>query len=1033
MNVYLTGVNVTKSLKKNSSKKVIKSQKEKILKESINKLKEDTNVANEGDISSDQVKVSFVTSKEATNKTNQILSSKEENNDIYSNKINSNNFISNEDKNKNNKFLTERDFSKMRINEYKKKKNNELISNEIKNEYVEYIMFKEPKYADFDKISEEYQKQLYSSYQKYNNNLLVIKRKKEELKLIISIIEKSLVNNYFLKDSSMLPVYEKLIEKVKLDILTKKQEHDGYHNLYEELYNKNYTIKRKVLDEIEIDTINNNFYDQYKILKNHAIVQVSKKQEILNQIEEYGKKMGEDHDKELKQKNKILKDLRLHIEVFKEDEKDLLNKLTKIKKKREEITELIKEKIERNQTIHNSLGYLVVRYHRSFISMNKIFRSVNAKNLDDVLYDVSYINHNFNQLKKRIVAVNQNISDLNSEYGKLCLELENIKNKINVEEEKNKTTYRREDTDRYDQIKKEMKKLNEDKYKINEIIEKSKGTFQKGIVFLFQNTKILIKRIKPLKKVISPKLAYMIKKYKNIPFSVDYNNINKDFLKTFAFIFFKYSHVLFYLYLNSMSSGININNLSEIYELKSLYNKDTLKKYEAGIKKSLETYDRRVKLRQEKQKEINSQSRRKELEKQMKKNKEENNITTQNKIFKRFLNYLNNKYNPHIKERPKKDSDYLYSKESSKNSTSFFFTGIDYVKQSKPTDKDSSKNNSLNGTRSKFRQTFHKDKDNEIKDNTISFREKQDFLLKNENKFKNIFYRYQNVLIKENEKNLLYQKKFNKQMPRSNSQPRLDRKINFFKNNYPLTNKLKRPKENFEKKITRPKLMDENYEYDEDENDQRRSISVPMKKNKTFSNFIFFKLNKDRASIYKKMNDLRKLQMAYFGGRFLNTHNINNGQNVIQGSNNLFDEIVSNYFKRQNQDSNYDRNKKRKSNFRKKLVEKISANRKLRDKTSFLNKNRNNTLKSDFRTNKTFDRFKKKNRDRINYSAKSKKIGGTSKNNDRAINKYKKMEHKKLYSKSIYEEKNEDNNKKLKDKFRSKSTKNIFKEEKNKK
>ena len=97
MNVYLTGVNVTKSLKKNSSKKVIKPQKEKILKESINKLKEDTNLANEGDISSDQVKVSFVTSKEATNKTNQILSSKEENNDLNSNKINSNNFISNEE------------------------------------------------------------------------------------------------------------------------------------------------------------------------------------------------------------------------------------------------------------------------------------------------------------------------------------------------------------------------------------------------------------------------------------------------------------------------------------------------------------------------------------------------------------------------------------------------------------------------------------------------------------------------------------------------------------------------------------------------------------------------------------------------------------------------------------------------------------------------------------------------------------------------------------------------------------------------
>ena len=155
-----------------------------------------------------------------------------------------------------------------------KKKNNVAISNEIKNEYVEYIMLKEPKYADFDKISKEYQSQLYSSYQRYNQNILIIEKKKKELELIVSIIEKSLVNNFFLKDSSMLPVYEKMIEKVKLDIMTKKQEHDGYHKLYEELYNKNFILKRKVLEEVEIDRKNNIFYDQYKILKSHAIVQV---------------------------------------------------------------------------------------------------------------------------------------------------------------------------------------------------------------------------------------------------------------------------------------------------------------------------------------------------------------------------------------------------------------------------------------------------------------------------------------------------------------------------------------------------------------------------------------------------------------------------------------------------------------------------------------------------------------------------------------------------------------------------------------
>ena len=1004
MDVYLTGVNIKKSPRKKSStksNKLIKSPKPKIIQVNKPKIKEETNVVNEGEISSDQVHVSFITSKEGSNKTNQVISSRDMNNVIETNKINSkNNFISIEDKKKSNKkFLSKRDFNQIHDIDSLRKKREQLMSKELKDEYVEYIMLKEPKYADFDKISEEYQRRLYLNYQKYNNNLLIIKRKKKEVKLIVSLIEKSLVNNYFLKDSSMLPVYERLIEKVKLDILTKKQEHDGYHNLYEELYNKNYTIKRKVLDEIDIDTINNNFYDQYKILKNHAIVQVSKKQDVLNQIEEYQKKLNEAHDKELKQKNKILKDLRLHIEVFKEDEKDLLNKLTKIKNKREEITELIQQKIERNHTIHNSLRYLLVRYHKSFISMNKIFRSVNAKNLEDVLIDVGYINHKFIQLKKRTVEINQSISELNSEYVKLCMRLTKIKEEIDIEEEKNKTSYSREDKNRVVEIRKEMKKINDDKYKINEIIQKEKGTFQKGITFLFQKIKIVVKTIKPLRKVISKKLTFMIKKYKHIPFSVDYNNINKDFLKNFAFIFFNYGNIMFYLYLNSMSSGLNTTNLTENYELKSLYNRDTLKKYEIGVQKSLETYNRRIKLKKEKQNEISSQARKKELERKMKKEKEEYSVTTQNKLFKRFLNYLNSKNIPQKKEKDRHNKDYLSSKESSKNSTSLFFTGIDLAKPSKYNEKESSKNNSLNSTKNKFRIIK---KEYDYKDNrAISFKEKKEYLINNMNKFKNIFNKYQNVLIQENERNLLFKKKFGKQLPRSQSQPRIMRKINF-----PLSNKIKQEKEiNSQKTLTKPILMDDDYTYDEDENDQKKTRSVPLKKNKTFSNFIFFKLNKDRANIYKKMNDLRKLQMAYFGGRFLNTHNIDNEPNK-EGMN-IFDEFMGNYLQRQNKENEYNKVKKRRANFGKNLVETISANKKFYDKTNYFVKKRNNILKNSFKTNDTYERRKNNNNNnnkRINYSAMNIKGKYNLVKNERSFNRYKKVAQKNHYSKSLGDE-----------------------------
>ena len=890
------------------------------------------------------------------------------------------------------------------------------MTNGLKGEYVEFIMFNEPRYADFDKISEEYRKHLYASYQKYNNNLLIIKRKKEEVKYLISVIEKSLVNNYWLKDSSMLPIYEKRIESVKLDILTKKQEYDGYFKLYEELYNQNYTIKRKVLDEIDIDTVNNNFFDQYKILKKHAIIQVAKKQESLSQIEEYEKKMREDYDKEMIQKNKILKDLQLHIEVFKEDEKDLLKKLDKIRKKREEITNLIQQKIERNSTIHNNIDYHIGRYHRSFISINKIFKSVNAQNLEDVLIDVGYIKYNFNHLRNRIIEVNKEISQLNNEYGKLCEQLEKIKQDTIKEVQKKKRTYKREDSDRVDEIRNELKKLNEDKVKINEINQKNIGTFQSGITFLFQKIKTLVKNIKILKKVISPNLVLMLKKYKNIPFSVDYNNVNKDFIKNFAFLFFKFSHIIFYLYLNSMSLGINTNTSNEKLELKYLYNKDSLNKYEEGMKRSLETYERRIKLKQEKQRELNSLTKQIEIEKKMKNNLEENSITTQNKIFQKFINYLNKKELSQKKDKRK--SDHL-SRESSKNTISFFFTGVNILKSSHNNNKDSSKNSSLNGTRSKFGITNYKD--NEIYDKTISYKDKRDFLLKNQNKLKNIFHNYQNASIRENERNLYLQKKAKKFLPRSKSQPRIKNKF-FFRNNFPLTNKAKNEKEeNSEKQNKKPLLMDEDYEYDNDDNIQIKVGNLPSKKNKNFQNLTFFKLNKDRANIYKKMNDLRVLQMAYLGGRFIKT-NINS-TNILQGSPNFFDEYINNIFKRQNKENIRDKKKNKRDNFKKKLVEKISANRKLRDNSSFLIKKRISFYRNELNGNSTFDKFKINRKNKLSYYVLNKETVNATTKNDRNINRYQKLESNnnlKLYSKSVSVEREMQKNKN-----KNKITKNI--------
>ena len=929
MSVYLTGVHTIKT-PKNKNKEKIEKDKE------INKDKSDII---EEDVSSESDKKGgYENLRNNLKKSYELLKKSLTNNQdekIINNLNINNNYISKEDQNKNNKnknnFLTERDFSLIRHQALENKKNNEMLANELKEDYLEYIMQKEPKYADFDKIFEDYRKKIYSSFQKYNNNLLVISRKKEEKIKISAEIEKSLVNNYFLKDSSMLPVYESLIQKIKMDILTKQQEHDGYKKIHEELYNKNFTLRRKVLDEIDIDRTNEYFYDQYKILKNHAVVQVSKKQDTLNQIEEYKQKMIEAHEKELKQKNKILKDLKLEIEVFKEDEKELLNKLKKLKVKKELLNKSIKEKEKRLK--NNEFNYIhsIKRYQRSYISMNKIFKSVNAKNLEDVLVDVNHIKSKFNNLKNSIISLNKDISNLNGEYSQYKNELMNIekhialnKNKINIfnEEEQNKII----------EIKNNLKKIKENNLRTKEIIQNNIGSYQNGITFIFQKIKSLVINIEILNEMISPKLSEIINKYKNSPFTIDYNNIDNEFLKNFAYLFFQFSNIIFYLSLRSMTSGINSDYVSKKNFIIPIYNKILLNKYAAGVRKSIKEFGRRTILKIEKIKELNEKIKK---EKQIKKNIDnellnmENKAVTQNQMFNRFIEYLHNKDNNN-----NSNSNIYNDKNDFKNKNSFFFTGIDSVKVTQ------SRNNETSSVISSvnYDENVSKVNQNIINNNNskgfgFTLQQKEEFLQKNKNKVMNIFSKYQNTLVKENDKHLYYQKKNMKKMPRARSQERISKKPKIIKQNPIIENKRKIiQEESNEKKKSMP-LLDENYEYDEDDEKEeiKNKENILLKQNKTYSKFSFFKLNKDRANIYKKLNDLRKLQMAYFGGRFLNTK-ISSGMNDTYGAN-TFDDFVNNIYRTQNEYNRIFRINKNKSNYGNNFSDGFRTNKKLTNRT----------------------------------------------------------------------------------------------------
>ena len=930
MKVYLTGIDAIKASRRNYNQKEVKKPKKK-----SNNYEEENDGIKEESVNEEERPTKRSKKSKRNNKINTIEIKK------------TNNFISFDDMNNNRrkktKFFTQKDFDKHRKIIFENQKNKDIIAEELKEDFLDFLMLKEPKYADFDKISEDLQKQIYENYQTYNKNLLEIESRKKILKDLLWELEKSLLSNYYVLDNSLLPQKEELIEKAKLDILTKQQEYEGYKKIYDDLYNQNYLIKRQVLDEIDIDRANEDFHDQYKLLEIHAIVQVSKKQDSLNQIEEYYKKLLEDHEKEFKNKNKVLKDLRLEIEVFKEDEKDLIHKLRKLKAKRNEIKKQNKERQRKNYAYHENLIKNVKRFQKSFISMNKIFRSVNANNLDDVLLDVNSINGRFNNLKNMIVKKNQEISNLNAKYSRLNKEIENIKKEIKLNKHKKVEAFTQKEQDKIFKIKTMFKSEKDEQNEIREEIQKQIGVFQNGIIFLFHKIKALVLNIKLLKNVVPPKLFQLVQKYKNSNYRLNYDNINKKFFKQFSFLFFQYCNIVFYLTLRMMNLGINVEekkNKNEILMVQ-VDKKQYLNLYEDKIKKTLKEYKHRSELKVIKQKELNEKAKQRELQEKIDNQlMEENKSLNKKQMYKKFIEYLRAKEEKKNTSKNKASNNMTKRNNSKKNS--FFFTGIDSVKISRSNILESSSSSSSSSSYKEGETSsqigFKKKKEKNI---IIPFKQKEEFLEVNKNKLINMFSKYQNNLVKDGMPNIYVKKKVtNNGLKKSKSilTPKLvnnnfeSQQFNpYF--SFQKKNKTKKDEDINSKNNKVHSLFDENYVYDEEEGDSEKERDEKQRKKKEIKNYFnaFLKINKDKANMYKKKNDLQKLQMAYFGGRFLNTK-IN--PDLSSGASNL-EDMVDHYVRKQEHDQYYNNKKMRLKNYKRKSVYLISANKSIKDKVSF--------------------------------------------------------------------------------------------------
>lgn len=692
---------------------------------------------------------------------------------------------------------------------------NKDTTKEIQHEFLNYLIEKETKYADIEKIETYYLTQTYEKKKKFNENVDIIKKKEKEYKDLLMTIAEKLLLNYCVANTSFIKYYELAIEKLKYQIKIKEHEKDIYTNNYNRLYHTNFMIKKRIDIELNYERIADKQFVQYKILNSQAQRKYLQQQKILNSMKNYCEKSNMKFRDDKGQKAKKINHLEFEVEMIKKDCEKLENKLSKIREKSEAISEQIKIY---NTNINNEKKYyaLVLKdYHQLHIALLKIFKALKVKKLTDVITNFNKIRDNYQNLNSSFFYSNFEIAKLTSTLSELENELKDVDNKIEIKVKK-------ENYDLYEdqQMRKTRGLIRETIFNVAEVkklFEKKICFLQTIINFIYSHIQLIYQQHPTMQSLLIKEVAIFINTKKELTIPPETNH--SSFLKSMCLIFIQFSNFLFYLLLKSMSSGVNEFSSYNKQEnsLIPLYSRKSVVIYSKEVQKALEEMETKKIIMRKNEKEINALNRAKTQRELTPCNQmNRNHLVSQSQMFEQFMNYMeDNKWN-----KP----GYILSANSR-----------------------GSVDSSVQGS------TFYETRQKFIKDNT--------------RKIKSIFCRFENELVYR-DKNQMDAKTFypsqKGKLVNSNSTGELM-----------LNSTLKRKKAIISPSTNAFSLpyMDDNMEVDledllniSEDNYKTKDDSFEDEKKKSKTQYRFFKNDKEQKQIYSRKNDIRRLELTYLKG-----------------------------------------------------------------------------------------------------------------------------------------------------------------------
>ena len=308
--------------------------------------------------------------------------------------------------------------------------------------FFDYLINENANYANFQKVTDYYEKKLHQNKNKYDLNLDIIKRKKEEIKELNYYMFSIIIDRVKLEDKDMELYYENAKEKLKKEIFLIEHELEVYKSSFNEIYRKNYLLSSKLEEENEKEKIFEEQHEKYANIKDAAISKILIQQEKLKTLNYYFEKCQEINKELVSKKQKKLKQLNYEIHVLKDDETKNEETLNNLLQKNNKISNYIQEKKEQYSIYEKDYNSYITTYIKDRTNLNQIYESFKEKNIDIIIKIYNKLKNENRELSslfslrsKKIINLNNIITSMSNEYNFL---LKSIKAKIKTEKEEAK-------------------------------------------------------------------------------------------------------------------------------------------------------------------------------------------------------------------------------------------------------------------------------------------------------------------------------------------------------------------------------------------------------------------------------------------------------------------------------------------------------------------------------------------------------------------------------------------------------------------